>query len=56
MCVDLDRVLDVGVQGVEIACVAFGDDVPGVCWRCRLTPTSEPLETCRKCREELADG
>lgn len=56
MSADLDLVLDVGSQGVQIACVAFGDDVPGVCWRCRVTPTSEPLQTCGKCREELIDG
>jgi hypothetical protein len=56
MGVDVDHVLGVGVQRVAVAFVAFGDDVPGVCWRCRFTPTSEPLETCRKCREELSDG
>jgi len=32
---------------------SFGTDLPGVCWRCRITETRDPLTTCRECRDEL---
>jgi hypothetical protein len=37
---------------------AFGTDYDGfgVCWRCLRARTFDPLETCRRCREELVDA
>ncbi len=48
---------DVGLQRVDYASIGFGDDYrERVCWRCRESETSDPLETCKTCREELIDG
>jgi len=54
---DLWRVLLVGNQGWEWNSIGFGDDYrERVCWRCRESETSDPMETCKTCREELIDG
>lgn len=51
------HVLDVGNQGWEYGSIGFGDDyVERVCWRCRRSETSNPLETCGSCQAELSDG
>lgn len=54
---DLPDVLDVGNQTHPFYSASFGTDWrEGKCWRCRETPTTEPLETCGECREELTNG
>lgn len=55
----IDRILasiDAGLQQTDWASIGFGTDyaTEGKCWRCRERHTSEPLETCRVCRDELA--
>lgn len=56
--VDPLEVIEVGDQneGFEWSSVGFGTDwIEGVCWRCRRSETSTPLETCPDCRKDLID-
>lgn len=55
----IDRILasiDAGLQSTDYGSVGFGTDwdSAGRCWRCRANRTSEPLQTCDECREELS--
>jgi hypothetical protein len=50
-----DQIFDVGNQNTGISSIGFGTDgYIGRCWLCRYHRVDDPLETCPKCREELA--
>jgi hypothetical protein len=52
---DLPDVLNVGKQGWWHKSVGHGTDFrERVCWRCCVSETADPLETCKACLDELA--